>query len=105
MVASNEERVKQGNEAMLITKHFIVTGRVQGVFFRAATKQKADTLNLTGWVRNVDSGDVEVLAVGEEPALKQFEAWLHRGPSAAQVIKVSAETLAAEQHEKFVILR
>lgn len=105
MVASNEERVKQGIEIMLMTKHFIVTGRVQGVFFRAATKQKADTLQLKGWVRNLASGEVEVLAVGEEEALNQFEVWLHRGPRAAQVTKVQAEILATEEHAAFVVLR
>ena len=90
---------------MAMAKHFIVSGRVQGVFFRAATKQKADTLHLTGWVRNLASGEVEVLAVGEEAALTQLEAWLHRGPSAAQVTQVAVKTAAEEAHDAFVVLR
>ena len=90
---------------MTMTKQFIVSGRVQGVFFRAATKQKADTLQLTGWVRNLDTGEVEVLAVGDEAALQQLEAWLHRGPIAARVTSVLVKSVEPAQHEKFVVLR
>jgi len=65
--------------------HFLISGRVQGVLFRYTTHEKASSLGLTGYVRNLPNGIVEVLAQGEERALKQLEAWLQHGPSHAQV--------------------
>lgn len=73
---------------------FIVSGRVQGVFFRQSAVERARALGLAGWVRNRDDGRVEGLATGEAQALDAFEAWLHRGPPAAQVEHV--EWLPAE---------
>lgn len=63
--------------------HAVVHGRVQGVFFRASTQKKARALGLTGWVRNLPDGTVEVLAVGPRPALEALLAWLHEGPPLA----------------------
>ena len=57
---------------MPICRRFKVSGRVQGVGFRAATLDEAERLGLTGWVRNIASGDVEVLACGEGEALDAF---------------------------------
>lgn len=65
--------------------HLVVRGRVQGVFFRASTHREARRLGLTGWVKNRSDGGVEVLAEGEEAALRQLCAWAERGPSAARV--------------------
>lgn len=64
---------------------FIVTGRVQGVGFRAATRNQAIRLDLTGIARNLADGSVEVLAIGEAAALDALEAWLQRGPPLAKV--------------------
>ena len=64
---------------------FIVTGRVQGVGFRAATRNQAIRLGLTGIARNLANGSVEVLAIGEAAALDALEAWLQRGPPLAKV--------------------
>lgn len=65
--------------------HLIVRGRVQGVFFRAATQREARRLGLTGWVRNRPDGSVEMLAEGDESQLRQLCMWAEKGPSAARV--------------------
>ena len=74
-----------------IARSIRVTGRVQGVFFRAWTKQQADQLGLAGWVRNLADGSVEALAHGEETAMAEFIARLHQGPPAASVERVDVE--------------
>lgn len=66
-----------------------VAGRVQGVWFRAWTKREAETLGLSGWVRNCADGSVEALAAGPEPRVRELVAALHRGPEAARVRDVS----------------
>ena len=62
-----------------------VTGRVQGVFFRASTQRQARSLGLTGYARNLADGSVEVLAVGPPAALDELRTWLRVGPSKARV--------------------
>ena len=64
---------------------FLVSGRVQGVFFRASTRTEAQRLGLRGVARNLADGNVEVLAAGEAAALDALEAWLRRGPPQARV--------------------
>lgn len=73
---------------MTICQKFYVSGKVQGVFFRASTRQKADALNITGHAINLDDGRVEVLACGDEQALNELASWLHEGPSRAKVSDV-----------------
>lgn len=63
----------------------IVSGKVQGVFFRATTKQKADELNISGFARNEPDGCVYIRAEGEEENLQAFIAWCHLGPPRARV--------------------
>ena len=74
---------------------FLVSGRVQGVFFRASTRERALALGLTGHAVNLDDGRVEVLACGDDAAIEMLHQWLHRGPSAAQVQAVYGERLLA----------
>jgi acylphosphatase len=69
-------------------RRILVSGRVQGVAFRATTQERARTLGLVGWVRNLTDGGVEVVAQGEESALDELVAWCHRGPRAARVDEV-----------------
>lgn len=65
---------------------FVVRGRVQGVFFRQSSKERADALGLRGWVRNRPDGAVEGLVAGVDAgALDAFRDWLRRGPTRAQV--------------------
>ncbi len=68
--------------------HAIVHGEVQGVNFRTTTQREAANLNLSGWVRNLWDGTVETVAEGTSSDLEIFEAYLHRGPSAAYVESV-----------------
>ena len=69
----------------MIARRILVRGRVQGVFYRNWTVDTARTLGVTGWVRNLSTGEVELLAMGEEAALDQLVAKLHEGPVAARV--------------------
>lgn len=65
-----------------------ISGKVQGVFFRASTKGMAEQYGIKGFVRNEKDGSVYIEAEGEEENLKQFVAWCHQGPAHAQVSKV-----------------
>ncbi|MBV62328.1 MAG: acylphosphatase [Nevskiales bacterium] len=67
---------------------FVVSGRVQGVGFRAATRDQARRLGLTGWVRNRSDGCVEGVALGQTAPLDTLVEWLHQGPAAARVESV-----------------
>jgi acylphosphatase len=68
--------------------HLIVSGRVQGVFFRQHTVERARGLGLTGWVKNCRDGTVEVMAEGKQEQLQKLVDWCHRGPRGAVVTKV-----------------
>jgi acylphosphatase len=76
-------------------KRCYVSGRVQGVFYRASAAQRANELGLSGFARNLPDGRVEVLAVGPAEALQQFTDWLAVGPTAARVSEVRIEEDAA----------
>jgi len=71
--------------------HVIISGRVQGVWFRASTKQTAEQLGLTGWVRNTADGNVEAIFEGEEDIVKKMIDWCHCGPPSAQVEHVEVK--------------
>ena len=71
--------------------HIWVTGIVQGVFFRAHTRDVARSLGLTGWVRNLSDGRVEITAVGPRDALDRLVEWCHHGPSMARVDKTDVQ--------------
>ena len=64
---------------------FLVGGKVQGVFFRASTRDRAQALRLRGFARNLPDGRVEVLAIGEDEAIEELAQWLHYGPTQARV--------------------
>jgi acylphosphatase len=66
-----------------------IEGKVQGVFFRASTKEKADELDIKGFVQNENNGSVYIEAEGEEDALKEFMIWCKNGPSRAIVHNIS----------------
>lgn len=68
---------------------FTVSGRVQGVFYRASTRERALALGLTGYARNLPDGAVEVLACGDVAAIAALERWLWEGPPAARVTGVA----------------
>lgn len=69
-------------------RRFLVSGRVQGVFYRASTQRQASALGLHGWVRNLRDGRVEVLACGPHDKLDSLEKWLEIGPEYAKVSNI-----------------
>lgn len=73
-------------------KHFkiIVSGKVQGVFYRACAKEKADEWNIKGFVRNEPNGDVYIEAEAEEDVLYKFIKWCNMGPARAKVDRIEA---------------
>jgi acylphosphatase len=80
----------------LVARRSYVSGRVQGVFFRAATRQRAAELGVTGYAMNLADGRVEVLACGDPGAVAQLGAWLWQGPPSAQVTQVETVDVALE---------
>jgi acylphosphatase len=80
---------------MKICKRCQVKGRVQGVFYRASTQEQAEKYNVTGYVRNLPDGSVEVLACGEERTVEALCSWLWQGPFHAKVDSV--ECVASQQ--------
>jgi len=80
---------------------FRVSGRVQGVFYRASTREQALPLGLTGYARNLPDGDVEVLACGEPGAIDALEQWLRKGPPAARVDGVTRSAWNGELPRDF----
>ncbi len=81
----------------------VVSGRVQGVFYRASTQQRAQKLGLTGWVRNRPDGGVEVFACGEAEQLEALCRWLQQGPEMAKVSSVECQDCAVEAFTDFSI--
>jgi acylphosphatase len=69
----------------------VVRGRVQGVFFRVETRDRARSLGLSGWVRNAPDGSVEAVFEGDRERIESMLAWCRRGPSHARVDDVQAE--------------
>lgn len=86
-------------------KHFIVSGKVQGVFFRRHTQQQARRLGLHGWVRNLPDGKVEIKAFGKAAPLEKLHEWLKQGPSLAHVDSVHVENIPFEVGTEFEILQ
>jgi len=80
-----------------------VTGRVQGVFFRAWTAEQAVSLRVTGWVRNCPDGSVEAHLAGEPKAIEQLTELLRRGPPAAHVASVEIDEVAPGDSARFEI--
>ncbi len=71
--------------------HLLISGRVQGVWYRGSTEQQANYLGLTGWVRNCKSGQVEVMVEGADAAIDKLISWCRTGPSMARVTDVQID--------------
>jgi acylphosphatase len=86
--------------------HLKVSGRVQGVYFRASTVEQARRLGLSGWVMNCPDSSVEVVAEGEIEQLEKLTHWCRTGPPGAQVKEVRAQWEASnEEFQNFYIKR
>ena len=90
---------------MLVRKRLRITGRVQGVAFRASTVTIARTLGLAGWVANRADDSVEAVAEGDEAKVAAFIRWCHHGPPAARVdrVEVTDEPAHSALPEPFTI--
>jgi acylphosphatase len=87
-----------------VSLHGFVSGRVQGVFFRVETRNKALGLQLAGWVRNLPDGRVEFLLSGKLKAIEAMRRWLAEGPAMARVESLDCETVNFKQYNGFEIL-
>lgn len=82
---------------MTATVRIVVTGRVQGVGFRAATCRQAAQSGVSGWVRNRRDGSVEILAYGSLESVASLQQWARRGPPAARVQSMRADRINSDQ--------
>jgi acylphosphatase len=89
----------------MATLHIIVKGKVQGVFFRASTKEIADACGVKGWVRNTEEGDVEIMVSGTEQDLQTFVDWCRKGPRKAEVSDVFITTEDETHFGEFKVMR
>lgn len=85
----------------VITRRFVVTGRVQGVYYRASTREKALQLRLLGYAKNLSDGSVEVVASGNAGDVESLEQWLWQGPPTAKVSVVQRLEIADSQIESW----
>jgi acylphosphatase len=88
---------------MTTARHVRIAGRVQGVFFRAWTREEARQLGLAGWVRNCPDGSVEAHVEGEEGAVEQMIGLLRQGPSHARVENVEVRAAESDSADGFEI--
>jgi acylphosphatase len=88
-----------------VTKHLLITGKVQGVFFRTSLKTRADEMSIVGWTRNLPDGSVEAVLQGEDKLVAILLDWCYDGPRGARVdsIKVTNFDSTPSYHD-FVIL-
>lgn len=85
--------------------HVYISGKVQGVFFRATTKKKADKLGVSGWVKNLEDGRVEAVFEGDDRQVKKILDFVHHGPDRAEVENVEVEEVDPEGFRGFSIER
>ena len=90
---------------MITRAHVLISGRVQGVWYRASAKDKAEQLGLKGWVKNTYDGNVEAAFEGEEDSVESMIAWCHEGPKLANVTNVKVDyEKSTEEFEGFNII-
>ncbi len=87
-----------------LTLNVQVAGRVQGVWFRRFTQQKAEACGVTGWVRNLSDGRVEALLCGDEKNVRQVEAWMSQGPELSNVAECISTPVALSSYSEFSVL-
>jgi len=87
------------------TANLIIKGKVQGVFYRQGAKEEAERLGITGWIKNISEGRVEVMATGNEEQLQKFIAWCRKGPRKARVEDVIVTPLSEQKFDEFTVIR
>ena len=93
------------SDVMDVHQTIIVKGKVQGVYYRASAKQKANELNITGFAQNLPNGDVLIEAEGAEESLNEFTDWCRRGPASAIVSNVDISDGPVMDYLSFSIKR
>lgn len=88
-----------------VRAHVLVSGRVQGVYFRANTKARADRLGVRGWVRNLPDGRVEAVFEGPRPQVEECLEWCRRGPQGARVDHLEVRWEAPENRWREFFIR
>ena len=89
----------------MATVHLWITGKVQGVFYRASAAEQAKKLQLNGWIKNTPDGAVEATVNGTQDAVSQFVNWCRRGPDRAQVADVVVTPKPDDGFVGFQVLR
>ena len=84
--------------------HLLVSGRVQGVFFRANVRSKANELSLKGYAKNLEDGNVEIVAEGNEEKLKELIEFMRKGPGVAKIENIKITHKEPENFKSFEIL-
>ena len=84
--------------------HIIVSGRVQGVFFRDNTRRKATELGLCGYAKNLPDGTVEVVAEGDETKIKELIEFIKKGPGIAKITNIEIKRKEPENFKSFEVL-
>jgi acylphosphatase len=92
-----ERRLPLFHQTSMIGRRCYVSGRVQGVYYRASARQRALDLGVTGYARNLPDGRVEAFVCGDESAVAEMIRWLHVGPPAASVTRVDVEVVESFQ--------
>ena len=80
-----------------------ISGKVQGVYFRASSQQQAIEYGISGYARNLEGGDVEVLMCGEQQSVDKMLEWLSHGPPQAEVSSVESKQVPWQDHNHFSI--
>ena len=83
--------------------HCVISGKVQGVYYRATTKEVADKYSLKGYVKNLANGDVEAAVEGDENDIEQMIEWLHQGPTRAIVDRVVVKPVLCSNYSDFEV--
>ena len=88
-----------------MTLHLLISGKVQGVFYRAEAKEQADALGIRGWIKNTPADKVEAVVSGVEENLTAFVEWCKQGPRRARVADVSVTPIDEQHFEGFTVIR
>lgn len=88
---------------MNITKQIFVSGKVQGVFYRDSTQQKAREIGVFGWVCNLPDGRVEARISGDTSKVDELIKWMHKGPISAKVTEIEEKTIDYADFHDFIV--
>ncbi|WP_422362011.1 acylphosphatase [Reichenbachiella sp.] len=87
----------------LIGRSILVSGKVQGVFYRASTREEAIKLGLKGWVKNLPTGEVFIDVFGELKAVEKFIVWCKQGPPLSNVVDTSIKNIPFREEASFEV--